>query len=167
MQNTITLSGKEIVFKLHAGHVIHANKYSEARGGWGSLPVTSVLHTEVVVKLTNGDNLNLYMRRLDLPVYNGQEVSLLSANGSVVALIDLKSKKYYYTATNFQKKLGLGIPAYWVWAIGIVCGGIAYLINKNGATFLLMPFIVWIQVLINQWLFNKKLRKEINSYLSA
>ncbi len=165
--STVILSGKEIEFSLHAGRVIHANKYSEARGGWGNLPVSSVLNTDIVVALTNGDDIRVYVRHLDLPVYNGQEVSLLSANGSVVALIDLKTRSYYYTTGNIQDKLGMGVPAVWVWAVGIICAAIAYNIDSLGGTFFVMPFFVWIPVLINRWIFNNKIRKEIRSFLTA
>ncbi|RYG48898.1 MAG: hypothetical protein EOO01_13025 [Chitinophagaceae bacterium] len=167
MENTTIISGKEIDFNLHPGAVIHANKYAEASGGWGSLPVQSTLNTEVVVRLTNGEDIRLYIRHLDLPVYNGQEVSLLAANGSVVALVDLKTRRYYYTTHNFQKKLGMDLPAIWVWIIGIALGAVIYLINNNGATWVIAPLLVWIPVLVNRWMFNSKMRKQITSYLGA
>lgn len=168
MGNTINLSGSEINFTLHAGMVIHVNKYSEARGGWGNLPVHSVLNTEVVVRLAaSNDDISLHIEKLDIPVYNNQEVSLLSANGSVIGLVDLKTNKYYYTTGNFYTKLGMRIPAYWVWLIGIASAVITYLINPTGYSWIIMPFVVWIPVLIAQFRFNRKMQAAIRGFLTG
>jgi len=43
--NTLSNSKKELSVSLHPATVIHANKYTEASGGWSNLPVRSTLYT--------------------------------------------------------------------------------------------------------------------------
>ena len=168
MEKVINVSNVEIPLSLHSGKVIHADKYSEAHGGAFSFPVSSTLHTDVVFRL-DGTNVDLpvHIEGLDLPVYTGQSVTLVTSNNRVLAYIDDQTKYYYYTSRNFCKKLGIGIPLWWVWLFGIAGGVIIYFLQRTDPTFwVFVPILTfYVMYAIQKWITNSRIEKQIDAFL--
>lgn len=167
MDGTVRIRNLTLPLSLDKATIIHANKYSRADGTISPF-VFSTLHTEVVFRLKDTDeDMPLYVQSLDLPIYPGQEVLLIRISEVIVGYIDVRSKLYYY-ANDISKRLGLGIPGYWVWIIGVI-GGITVVSlfrNESMIFWMFIPVIgAWLLYILQKLLFDYQLRKSINSVL--
>jgi hypothetical protein len=169
MERTITVSNTDIPLSLQKATVIHANKYSQAHGGWSNLPVSSTLYTEVAFRIdeTNKD-LRTTIKDRDLPVYNGQEVTIISVGKAVLGFVDMQTNYYYYTTGDFSRKLGMGPAFYWVWIIGLLGGITVYLLDLQQGMFLwlLVPLgIALLLYYVQKWILNMRIRKAMDKVL--
>ncbi len=110
-EKIIKFTNTEIPLFLHSARVIHANKYSEAYGGAFNLPVSSTLHTDVVFRLNETrEDYKTYIKNLDLPIYNAQEVTIsMPAAKRVPCYIEMHTNNHYYTTKDFSRLLGIGL----------------------------------------------------------
>jgi len=169
MEKVITVSNVQIPLSLYPATVIHADKYSEAHGGELNTPVTSTLYTDVVFRLNDsGEDWPLYIRNLNLPLYNGQAVTLVSSNKNVLAYIDDRTKYYYYTSRDLCRKVGLGIPLWRIILPGLIGGLLIYWIQRDAPTvWIVAPIIASYAIyVIQKWFFNYKIKKEIDEFLT-
>lgn len=169
METTIRISKQEILIALHNATVIHANKYTDVRGGFYHSPVNSTLYTDVVFRSkTNIEDWPIYIRSLDLPIYTGQEVMVISADNIIVGYVDKQTGHYYYTTTDLANKLGLGMWYYLVWLIGIVAGIILFFVDQNKTQPLVWfsPLaITWIFYRVQKWVIHRRVKKTIDGFL--
>lgn len=172
MKTTIEISNNTFPVSLESAEVIHADKYTEASGGWGSLPVHSFLYTDVVFRTgTDKKDWHLKINHLDLPIYRGQQVLVICVNNSIIGFIDRQTSKYYYTVTDFAKLLCLGMAYYWVWVIGVLAGLIALVFTwKDEDGFLPLLFFMpiaamWLIYHAQKWLLNGHIKQQIDQYL--
>ena len=159
----------DIPLSLFRATVIHANKYSETFGGAFNLPVSSRLYTDVVFRMNeSNEDLPVYIHHLDLPIYNSQEVTLVTSNKKVLAFIDMQTRYFYYTTRNFARKLNLGMPFFYVWVIGILAGILVYILqNQEASGWVFAPIaIAWIVYTIQKWIINFQVRRKINDFLT-
>jgi len=169
MEKVINVSNVQIPLSLHSGKVIHSDKYSETRGGAFNFPVSSILHTDVVFRLDGtGEDLPVHIEDLDLPLYNEQSVTLVTSNNRVLAYIDEQTKYYYYISRNFCRRLGIGMPLWWVWVFGIVGGVIIYFLKRTDtALWVFVPLLTaYVMYTIQKWILNFKIKKQIDSFLT-
>jgi len=158
----------ELPLSLHRARVIHANKFTETRGGALNYPVSSTLFMDVVFRLQEtGEDYKAYLRNLDLPLYTEQEVTIVSAGTTVVGVIDNQTQYYYYLTNDLSGALGQGLPRLWVWAVGILGGaGIYFLNDSRPSLWILFPLLLilgfyWIQ----KWILNYRIKKTIDKFL--
>ena len=169
MDTVVKCLNVEIPISLHRARVVHANKYSEAHGGAFDFPVSSTLYTDVVFRLNeNNEDLKTYIRKLDLPVYTDQDVTVICSGKTVLGFIDMQTNHYYYTVNNISRSLGIGLPLLWIWIISILGGIVFYFINKE--QFILWFFILFLSLYfvytIHRWYVNYRIRSAIDAVLS-
>ena len=169
METTVHISNQEFPISLDNATVIHANKYTDVRGGFYYFPVSSTIYTDVVFrsKVTNED-WPIYITGLDLPIYTGQEVMVISAGNIIVGYVEKQTSHYYYTTTDLANKLGLGMWYYLVWLIGIIAGIILFLVDRNKTQPLIWfaPLaITWIFYRVQKWVIHRRAKKAIDSFL--
>lgn len=168
MESFIKSSLLKAPISLHDATVIHANKFSTAHDGGLNVPIWSNLHIELVFRLqrTNED-WRVYVKNLDLPIYTSQEVSVVTCGETVLAYIDKQTNYYYYLTRDFSGKLGIGMPFFLVWLIGIVGGIIDYLMQQEVTVFLFVPIAtLWLIYMIQKWIANFRIKREIDRFLS-
>lgn len=125
IHTTLLFNEEELEFTLHNATVIHTDKYSETTGGWGSAPVRSHLYTDLVFRSSDtNEDWPMTVNGRNLAVYNGQKVMVMGLQGSIIGYVDKQSNKYYYTRDEFSSFVKAGMPAYYIWIIGII-GGLA------------------------------------------
>jgi hypothetical protein len=146
--------------------VLHANKYTETRGGY-SFPIWSILYTDIVFRLEDTqEDIPYYSKGIDLKLYTSQEILLVRSGEMIVAYVDLKTKKYYYITNNFPKKLRKGIPFYLVWLLGIPSGILIIMLSRNTTLWAFAPiFILWVAYLVSIVDINRRARREIDEFL--
>ena len=132
MDSVIRYANKEIWLSFYDATVIHANKYAQTSGGWGDTAVNSTLYTDVVFRLKEtGTDVSLTIVDVDVPIYNHQDVMVISANRNIIGYIDNQTKYYYYTTKDFSRLFKLGFPFYWIW-VGTVLGlAISYMLDRS------------------------------------
>lgn len=174
MQTHITFGKKQFLLELKNASVIHADKYSEARGGWGNLPVWSTLYTDLVMNSSDdGISWQTTIRNRNLPVYQGQNVSVLLLEQQVIGFIDQGTNKYYYTRTDFNSFLPIGWPLKHFWITGLFFLLIAIVncfMGKNyNPDFVVIPFFGIAATLLvyhlQKWIVNKRFMRAVDHYL--
>jgi hypothetical protein len=169
MEKTIRIQNRDILITLHPATVIHTDKYSETSGGWGNLPVVSTLYTDVVFRSrTSKEDWPHKITNRDLPIYNNQEVRVISADNIIIGYIDEQTKKYYYTSDNLSNRMGLGMSYYLVWVIGIAGAVMIGFITRDTKMILLVfaPLIItWLFYRIQKWVLHLQVTKAIDHYL--
>lgn len=75
--------------------IITCNKYNQS-----SNFIFSTFCIDVVFKLSFGSNINITIRNLDLPIYEGQKVELIWVNDSLMAYEDKDTKEAYFFDEN-------------------------------------------------------------------
>src|SRR4051812_26194866 len=119
MSTTIQIAKKELSVSLHPAKVIHANKYTEASGGWNNLPVSSTLYTDVVFRSKeSGRDWPINIKGNELPVYTDQDVIVIGLEDLIIGFVDTQTDHYYYTETDFAGNFQLGARLYKVLLTG-------------------------------------------------
>ncbi|MES2004653.1 MAG: hypothetical protein V4450_09030 [Bacteroidota bacterium] len=170
MKTNFEVAKKEFSFSLDNARVIHANKFTEASGGWGSLPINSTLYTDVVFRSQeSGADWPIRFNNRDLPLYTDQEVMVMSIDQYIIGFIDKQTSKYYYTETDFAYLLDLGFPLFKAVIAGIVLGVLGYFISsemKYRVLFCIAPlFIAWVSYLAKKWQINREITSKLDDYL--
>lgn len=170
MTTSFDISGKPYQLVLHNATVIHANKYSETSGGWGSLPLRSTLKMEIVFRSKeDGQDWQVKINNEDLPLYTEQEVTVISLENYIIGFIDKQTSKYYYIDNDFASLLELGIALYKVWLAGILIGITAMMLTPLPYKFIaaFAPFLLcWVIYILKKWRINREFSSKIDAYLS-
>lgn len=170
MQNTVKILNKEEPVDLYNATVIHANKYYQTSGGWGSWPVISTLYIDVVFRdKASGDDWPITVRNLDLPLYNEQEVSVICVRNIIIGYVDRKANRYYFTTSDFAKTFTLGIRRVFMWLTGIAGGLITYLLVPHELAFwAFLPLLLAVLVFyIQKMVINYRVGAELDHYMSG
>jgi hypothetical protein len=169
MDNILLLQDIELPLSAHTALVIHSNKYTETSAGAFNLPVSSTLNTDIVFRLKDtGEDYKCYVSDVDLPIYTGQEVRIICCGRVVLAYIDEQTGLYHYTSGDFKRKLGLGLPFYWVWIMGITGAALVYFLQKQEASeWIFLPFVIsYFLNRLHKWTINRKVEKVIDEYMT-
>lgn len=171
IRTTLLFNEEELEFTLHNATVIHADKYSETTGGWGSAPVRSHLYTDLVFRSSDtNEDWPMTVNGRNLSVYNGQKVMVMGLEGSIIGYVDKQSNKYYYTRDEFSSFVKMGMPAYYIWIIGII-GGLAVFLFTPEETdirflYALLPLgITWLIYIIQKQMISNRIMQLIDTYL--
>ncbi len=170
MSRDIKLLNAVIPLDFYPATVIHADKYSEVRGGAFNAPVTTDLYTDIVFRLEeNNQDYHICIKNIDLPIYSNQPVTLISAGAVVVGYIDNQTNDYYYIIKDIASELGLGLPFYWVILIGLLCAVALYFYEGGVITIaFLLPFLLTcVLYVIQSWILNYRVKKAINQCLNS
>ena len=168
MDTVVKCFDVEIPLLMHRARVVHANKYTEAHGGAFDTPVSSTLYTDVVFRLYhNNEDYKAFIKKVDLPIYTDQEVTVICCDKTVIGYIDMQTNYYYYTVTDFSRLFGLGFSSWWIWLITILgCIAIYFMNNEQ---ILLLPFslfiIAYALYFLQKWYINYRVRQEIDAVL--
>jgi hypothetical protein len=167
MEKTIRIADTELPLSLYDATVIHANKYTETSGGAFNFPVSSTLYTDMVFRLRDTDqDCQVYSRNRNLPVYTGQEVSVITAGDTIIGYVDRQTNYYYFITGDPAGILKMGIPRLIVWLFGIVGGVFIYFLNDNPSLWLLAPLaLAYAVYFIQKWILNQRIRKAVDSFL--
>lgn len=169
METNFRVFKTEIPLSFHKGTVIHADKYAESGGPGLNLPITSTLYSDIVIRLTDTNkDCKVYTKNIDLPVYTDQKVLLISARSVILGFIDSETNRYYYTTGDFSKRLGLGIPFYWLLLAGIIGTMILYFImDQQFSTIVFIPlFAAWLFYILQQWTLNFIIERALDRALT-
>jgi hypothetical protein len=123
---------------------------------------------EIVFKLAQSqEDLRIHVKSTNLPFYTGQEVSIVKVGNNIVALVDLATKNYCYTAENYGVKLGLGIAIYWVLIVGALGGFFVYYFQREQSIVeILTPLAcAWLVYTIQKCIFHLRVQKELDKFL--
>ena len=94
--------------------VIHSNKYNQNTGFFIYHVFFSNLLQDVVFKLDEtGDEFPCTYKNLNLLLYPGQKISLVSIDEKVIAYIDKATGNFYYLTNNLQRDLSYGFIIDW------------------------------------------------------
>ncbi len=94
--------------------VTHSNKYNQNSGITFSFLFISNFFHDVVFKLDDYDQeFPTTFKNLNLPLYTGQKVTLVSINDNVIAYIDKSTDTFYYLTDNLQRDLAYGLKINW------------------------------------------------------
>jgi hypothetical protein len=123
---------------------------------------------EIVFKLAQSqEDLRVHLKSINLPFYSGQEVSIVRVGNNIVALIDMATKNYCYTAENYSVKLGLGISIYWVLLVGALGGFLVYYFQpEHSIVEVFTPLAcAWLVYTIQKWIYHFRFQKELDKFL--
>ncbi len=171
IRTTLLFSNQELEFTLHNATVIHADKYTETSGGWGSAPVRSRLYTDLVFRSSDtNEDWPITVNGRNLAVYNGQKVMVMGLQGTIIGYVDKQSNKYYYTRDELSSFVKTGMPAHYIWIIGVIGGLLVYLFTPetSDARFLwiLLPLcLAWLIYMIRKQMINNRIIQLIDTYL--
>jgi len=169
MEKTITISGKDFLVSLHKATVIHADKFTRTSGGASNLPVNSTLYTDVVFRIDeSNEDWPLYIKNIDLVIYNDQRVQVIVVNDAIVGFVDEKTARYYYTTQQFSKVFKLGIPYPFYILAGILGAVILYFAYPNQIQWSFIPLILaFLAYQIQKSILGLQARKAIDSFLEG
>ena len=114
-----------------------------------------------------GTDVSLTIVDVDVPIYNQQEVSVISANQNIIGYIDNQTKYYYYTTKDFSRLFKLGFSFYWIWLGALLGLTISYMLDRSNApiwsiiAFGISYGIYQLQKLIQ----NYRLKREFDQFL--
>ena len=169
MEKTITVSGRDFPVSLHKATVIHADKFTRTSGGMNNFPVRSTLYTDVVFRIDeSNEDWPLYIKNIDLVIYNDQRVQVIVVNDAIVGFVDEKTSRYYYTTQQFSKVLKLGISYPYYILAAIVGAVILYFAYPKQIQWALIPLVLaFIAYQIQKLILSSQARKAIDSYLEG
>jgi hypothetical protein len=165
---------KNITIELSRATVLQIDKY--ARTGIFTddrfFPLTTnTMLTNIIFQLKNTNKtLPLYVRNMQVPLYDKQEVDIISANNFIIGYVDVANEEYFYTTDDFSKISGIKIPEKFTWIIGITAAITVATILKNSYTpFLacLLLLAAWLLHSIINFTLNKKIENEIDEFMES
>lgn len=168
--NSILVAKRNLSVSLHPATVIHADKYTDTRGGAFDLPVRTTLHNEVVFrsKQTHED-WPIHISGRNLPIYSNQDVIVIAVEEKIMGYVDSQTGKYYYTSTNFFGNFDLGISLYKIWLVGIITAIACFFLLPDGWKALcLVPLVITFGFYrIHKTIVNQSALKAMNDFLSS
>jgi len=165
---------KKLNIELSPATIVHIDKHS--RPGIFTddrfMPLAAnTLHTRIVFQLKESNKvLPLNVRDIQLPLYNMQEVDIITANQFVIGYVDIESEEYYYITNDFCRAVGIGFIDNASWLAGIVAAGCILTIIKNEYAALfafILLFIIWISTVSLKTILNKKIESNMDEILKT
>ena len=148
--------------------VIHANKYNENNGIYLFHFFFSTLLQDIAFKMEDdGEEYHCTVKNLNLPIYTGQQIKLISVNTVAVAYIDKRNNEFYYLSKNLQRDLNVGLKINWTSIIvstflALLISSFFFQLNVFYSYFaLLIPFSFWIYQFIMNFLVERKIDRLI------
>ncbi|MES2372403.1 MAG: hypothetical protein V4557_07475 [Bacteroidota bacterium] len=168
--SSIQISNRDLSVSLYPATVIHADKYTDTRGGAFDLPVRTTLHNDVVFrsKQTNED-WPVHIRNLNLPIYSNQDVILIAVEETIIGYIDTRTDLYYYTSTDFVNNFDLGIHPNKIWITGVLTAiALFFFLPEEKNLLFFLPLIgMYFFYRIHKTLLNYRAEKAMDSFLSS
>ena len=161
-------STNRIRFDHYHASVLHTDKIAKVSGGWGHLPVNTTVDTEAVFRLDNGTDLAITLYDRQARLYPGQEVTLIAANGRVLAFVDRSASFYQFSVNDPSRVLNIGLP-FWICLLAGIAAGLAvYWSNPEGdgtgvLFAILLPVLFYI---LQRLFFNWRIRKQVHAYIT-
>lgn len=157
------------VISYNEATVTHSNKYNQNSGIIISFLFMSNFFHDVVFKLDDySQEFPTTFKNLNLPLYTGQKVTLVSINDNIIAYIDKTTDTFFYLTDNLQRDLEYGLKINWT-VIFVLTFLIYFLMtlfldpgNKYSSLILLLP----IALRLYQIMTNYILKNKINSLLT-
>jgi hypothetical protein len=85
-----------------SGRISSLNKYNQSY-----YFILNDFCTDIVFELDNGTKISKTVFNLNLPIYSGQIIDLISIDNSIIALEDKDNNEYFYLSNNPARELGL------------------------------------------------------------
>jgi hypothetical protein len=165
---------KKLNIELSPATIVHIDKHS--RSGVFTddrfFPLAAnTLHTNIVFQLKESNKvLPLNVRDMQLPLYNMQEVDIITANQFVIGYVDVESEEYYYFTNDFCKAAGIGFIDIASWLTGILVAGCMLTIIKDeyaGLFAFILLFALWISTVTLKTILNKKIESNMDEILKT
>lgn len=125
--------------------------------------------TNVVFQLKDSNKILPFdVQNIKLPLYNMQEVDIISANQFVIGYVDVKSEEYYYITDDFYKAAGIGFIDMLSWLAGILVVGFMLTFIKNDYAAILAfatLFIIWMVNVTIKTVLNRKIENNMDELL--
>ena len=135
------------------------------------LPATKKLNTDIVFQLKDSDKtLPLSVTDLQLPLYNEQEVDIISANQFIIGFVDVKNEEYYYLTNDFCKAAGMQFFETLTWFAGIMASII--ILRMTASMYapvyaITMLTLTWTLNIIIKEVFNREIENAIDEHMRA
>ena len=127
--------------------------------------------TDILFQLKDSDKtLPLSVNDLQLPLYNEQEVDIISANQFIIGFVDIKSEEYYYLTNDFCKAAGLRFLETFTWFAGIVASIMILRMTKSmyaPVYTITLLTLTWALNIIMKEVFNRKIESAIDARMQA
>jgi hypothetical protein len=133
--------------------------------------VSKKLQTDIVFQLKDSDKtLPLSVRDMELPLYNAQEVDIISANQFIIGFVDVKSEEYYYLTNDFCKAAGMQFFEILTWFAGIIAS--IMVLRMVGSMYapvyaITILTLTWAINIITKEVFNRKIESAIDERMQA
>lgn len=129
------------------------------------------LSANVVFQLKDSNKIfPVHVQNRQLPLYNMQEVDIISANQFVIGYVDIKSEEYYYITNDFYKAAGIGFIDMISWLTGILVAGCMLTLVKNEYAALLALILllaIWISNVTVKTVLNQKIENNMDELLKT
>jgi hypothetical protein len=110
MASSFTIGKQEFTIQYVQARIVHSNKYNQNAGIYLShLFFSNFLHDIVFEFQKTREKHAFTLTNVQVPVYPGQEVTLIAVNYLVVGYIDDATREYYYLTNNLVRALGWGV----------------------------------------------------------
>jgi hypothetical protein len=128
-------------------------------------------YTNIVFQLQQtGKTLPLDVKNIQLPLYNKQEVDIISANQFIIGYVDVKSEEYYYITNDFYKAAGMQFLEVLTWLVSIIATITILTIIKNSYALLFacsLLMLTWLANIIIKSVLNKKIENAIDASMKT
>ncbi len=164
---------RNLDIQLSPATILKVNNYSKVDGVHNKLSPSTLKksQTEIVFQLKDSDKtLPLSVHNLQLPLYNEQEVDIISANEFIIGFVDIKKEEYYYLTNDFYKAAGMKFFDMLTWFAGIMGTIVILSIVKNmyaPVYAITMLTLTWTLNIILKEVFNRKIESSIDKRMQA
>jgi hypothetical protein len=166
------LLNRNLDIQLSPATVLRVN--NNAKPGTLSYSLSPALlkaQTDILFQLKDSEKmLPLSVYNMQLPLYDKQEVDIISANQFIIGFVDIKSEEYYYVTKDFCEAMGSKFFDMLSWFAGIV----AIMIILTSAKSVYTPVYVittliltWLGNIIAKEVFNRKIENAIDERMQA
>jgi hypothetical protein len=136
-----------------------------------SSPPSRKARTDILFQLKNSDKtLPLSVRNKQLPLYDKQEVDIISANQFIIGFVDIKKEEYYYVTEDFYEAVGTKFFDMLSWFAGIMAIIIILTLAKSMYTpvyVITTLTLTWLGNIIVKEVFNRKIENAIDERMQA
>lgn len=160
---------KNITVNYENATILHSNKYNRNLGIIVFNFFLSNFYQDILFKLDNDNREFLRtFKNINLPIYPGQKIKLVTINGNVIAFIDINTNVFYYLSNNLQNDLNYGLKINW--PLIIVVTFVLFFVSSLRKEYdnlpiyvLLFPICSWIYQRISNFILERKIDKLILS----
>lgn len=153
--------------------ILRVNNYAKTNSANYKLPSTTSkkLQTDIVFQLRDSDKtLPFSVCNMQLPLYNEQEVDIISANEFIIGFVDIKNEEYYYFTNDFCKAAGMNFFEAFAWFAGIM--GTLVILKMAESTYapvyaITLLTLTWTLNIIIKEVFNRTIESAIDERMQA